>query len=516
MKSRFAAPFKNLLHGHIRKFLIASVAVLATASTSLHAQVAPQDPGVRGGAANAGQPIPGLNANEMLLFLEGKFRSTELESTCDTCSDVPPGTPAPAGVFNSSGLGGRYNADQCTICHSQPAQGGSTPAVNPASVIAHRRGATNVVPSFQLPNGAFREVRFKYNPNGTPDGGVHNLWTVTGRSDAPLCNIQQPNFAQELAKNNLAFRIPLAMFGLGLIDSITDNEIKAAASANTSQKAALGITGHTNNSGNDGTINRFGWKAQNKSLTMFSGEAYNVEMGITNELFPTAREEDPNCNLGAEPNDVTRTEPEHFADPVRISADWVSFSHFMRFLDAPQPAALSASAQLGKNLFSSVGCAYCHVPSMKTGNTESDALRNKTVNLYSDLLVHNMGAKLADGIAQGSAAGDEFRSTPLWGVGKRVFFLHDGRTSDLLAAIQAHYSPAGFGYTMDSQGNPTNTTTNTTATGCTFSYSSTSSLAMASTCINYYQASEANGVINNFNALSNTNKQAILDFLRSL
>src|SRR5882724_4856761 len=154
MKSRFTAYVEVRLHGYTRKFLIASATILATASIAVYADVVPHDPGVRTGAANAGQPIPGLNANETLLFLEGKFRSTELESTCDTCSDVPPGTPAPPGVFNSSGLGGRFNADQCTICHNQPALGGSTPAVNPASVIAHRRGATNVVPSFQLPNGA--------------------------------------------------------------------------------------------------------------------------------------------------------------------------------------------------------------------------------------------------------------------------------------------------------------------------------------------------------------------------
>src|SRR5262249_14191225 len=75
---------------------------------------------------------------------------------------------------------------------------------------------------------------------------------------------------------------------------------------------ALGISGHPNRSGNDGTITRFGWKAQNKSITMFAAEAYNVEMGITNELFPTATEEDPDCNGAGKPapNDVTRTAPD--------------------------------------------------------------------------------------------------------------------------------------------------------------------------------------------------------------
>ena len=102
--------------------------------------------------------------------------------------------------------------------------------------------------------------------------------------------------------------------------------------ATSAQRAALGITGHPNRSGNDGTITRFGWKAQNKSLTMFAGEAYNVEMGITNEMFPTATEEDPDCNGNGKPapNDVTRTDQDDsknqaFNNPLHILADWMQF-----------------------------------------------------------------------------------------------------------------------------------------------------------------------------------------------
>ena len=86
---------------------------------------------------------------------------------------------------------------------------------------------------------------------------------------------------------NLIFRIPTPVFGAGLIENIPDGAIIANMRANASLKQHLGISGHTNNSGNDGTITRFGWKAQNKSLEIFAGEAYNVEMGVTNELFPT-------------------------------------------------------------------------------------------------------------------------------------------------------------------------------------------------------------------------------------
>jgi len=103
-------------------------------------------------------------------------------------------------------------------------------------------------------------------------------------------------------------------------------------------------------------------------------------------------------------------------------------------------------------------------------------LNNKTVNLFSDLLVHHMGPNLADNIIQGNAGPDEFRTAPLWGVGQRIFFLHDGRTSDLLAAIQAHSSDAAPPF----------------------------------------PASEANASIAAFNALTPQQKLDILNFLRSL
>jgi CxxC motif-containing protein (DUF1111 family) len=294
------------------------------------------------------------------------------------------------------------------------------------------------------------------------------------------------------------------MFGLGLIDSIQDMEILSRHNATSQLRAALGISGIPNRSANDGTIARFGWKGQNKSLTMFSGEAYNVEMGITNELFPQATEELPACNGPRKnhPNDATRTDTDDsrnqgFDNPVHMLADWMQFTLFMRFLDGPTPVPLSTSAERGQQLFGTdvnnagIGCFACHTPQMMTAAAvESDSLENKPVNLYSDLLVHHMGSQLADGITQGVAQGDMFRTTPLWGVGQRIFFLHDGRTNDLLEAIQEHAS-SNRGQGQD-QGQ-----------GQGQGQSS-------------YPASEANAVIDRFNALSRGDKQAILDFLRSL
>jgi CxxC motif-containing protein (DUF1111 family) len=128
--------------------------------------------------------------------------------------------------------------------------------------------------------------------------------------------------------------------------------------------------------------------------------------------------------------------------------------------------------------------------------TNSAVLQNRPVNLYSDLMLHKMGPGLADNIPQGFAGPDEFRTTPLWGVGQRMFFLHDGRTSDLLQAIEAHFSTSDL-------------------TEVTLS----AQLLVGLSCLatnGGFAASEANAVIQNFNALSVSDKQAVLDFLRSL
>jgi len=518
--------------------------------------LAQHDPGVRGGLGNTGGglqtqgiPIPHpplisdnpnhpeftINENERALFYEGIKRMGQLESTCDTCSVapfgvgdgnpvgppfVPEGTELdpdfPQTITNSNGLGTRHNADNCFECHAQPTLGGSggfiarnkgQMAQNPQfDLVPHRFGRQNVVPSFEQQFGPIREVRFKFNPDGTRDGGVHALWTTRGDISDPnntACDAVQPDFAQELANGNLSFRIPLQEFGLGLIESIEDIEILAHQTASASRRAALGITGHPNRSGNDGTITRFGWKAQNKSLAIFAGEAYNVEMGISNDVFPNARDEDHTCaHSKPAPNDINRVDlDDHdnhaFNNPLHELPDWQMFLITMRFMDAPQPDPNpSASAQRGRQLFSSVGCDLCHTPQMQTGGANniggprnSPVLTDRPVNLFSDLLVHHMGPTLADDVIQGNAGPDEFRTTPLWGVGQRVFFLHDGRTNDLLQAIQLHASGDG-----DNDGDDT----------------------VAGDKNTHVAASEANGVIRQFNRLSRSDQQAILDFLRSL
>jgi CxxC motif-containing protein (DUF1111 family) len=239
------------------------------------------------------------------------------------------------------------------------------------------------------------------------------------------------------AQNNISFRIPTPLFGAGLIEAIPDAAILANLAANGAAKAQLGIGGFVNRNANDGTITRFGWKAQNKSPLLFAGEAYNVEQGVTNELFPTERDETPGCVFNATPEDSTNLTA---ATGTAAMSDIVAFAQFMRYLAPPVPAPPNASIQRGNQVFAQTGCILCHTQTLQTGNAGTAALTNKPVQLWSDLALHNMGQGLNDGISQGLAQGSDFRTAPLWGLGARLFFLHDGRASDIPTAIQAHSS----------------------------------------------------------------------------
>lgn len=395
-------------------------------------QFGARDPGVRQGPAGTGQARDGLTSTYQQFYQAALTRFMEVDSVSGKITGE-----------DGTGLGPRFNGNSCAGCHAAPTVGGSSPAENGQIALATLDGAQNSIPSFITANGPTREVRFVRNPDGTPDGGVHDLFVITNRSDAQGCNITQPDFATAVAQGNAIFRIPTPMYGGGLVEEISDANI-LAGTAPSPQKRAMGISGKANTSGNDGTVTRFGWKAQNKSLLIFAGEAYNVEQGVTNELFPNERDTTPGCVFNSTSEDGTNVGATTAGSypPSDYSSDTVNFAMFGRLAGPPIPAAPTASTQRGQAIFSRVGCALCHTASLQTGTTsEYTGQFNATVNAYSDFLVHNMGRGLADGISQGGATGNEFRTAPLWGVGQRIFFLHDGRTSDLVQAIQAHASP---------------------------------------------------------------------------
>ncbi|MBS0576847.1 MAG: c-type cytochrome [Proteobacteria bacterium] len=434
----------------------------ATASVAAQAPAGPvADPGPRGGAPAAGGALPGLGAAERAFFRGALAQFM----TVDSVTGSMPGE-------TGSGLSPRFNGNFCAGCHAYPAAGGSSPPTNPQVSLATLDGAKNLTPGFIYATGPVREARFVRNPDGTPDGSVHDLFTITGRRDAAGCRVAQPDFAAQVAAHNVALRIPTGVFGLGLVENTPDDALVADDRAHAIKKALLGIAGHFNRSANDGTIMRFGWKAQDKSLLVFAGEAYNVEQGVTNELFPNERETHPDCQFTAQPEDATFfTNTIHSGSTASdLSSATVNFAGFMRLSTPPTPATPTPSTLRGQQLFVDVGCEACHSQTHKTTRSIYTAQSFVTYHPYSDFEVHKMGTGLADGITQGSADGSEFRTAPLWGLGQRLFFLHDGRTSDVLAAIQAHASPG----------------------------------------------SEADLVIRRFNALTPAQRQDILNFLRSL
>jgi CxxC motif-containing protein (DUF1111 family) len=420
------------------------------------------DPGVRGGASGAGGPLGGLNANESAFFTAAKARFGEVDSVSGTIAGE-----------NGVGLGPRFNGNSCAQCHAQPAVGGSSPvSINPQVALATLDGATNTVYPFIHSPGAVREIRLINVPGtNTPDGGVHDIYTIRGRRDAGACNAAQEDLQGQNLQGNAIARIPTPTFGTGLVELTNDGTL--TADANNSNNANFGISPKFNRSGNDGTITRFGWKAQNKSLLIFAGEAYNVEQGVSNEAFPQERDENPTCQFNPLPEDMTPLTNGNNSGSLSsdFSSDVVNFAAFMRLTAAPVPAPSTASINNGRSLFIAIGCALCHVQNHKT-TTHANITGQSAVTYspWSDFATHLMGDGLFDGVTQGNAGTEHFRSAPLWGVGQRAFFLHDGRTNNLITAIEDHAS----------------------------------------------NGSEANTTINNFNLLSASQEQDILNFLRSL
>src|SRR5262245_51440305 len=163
-----------------------------------------QDPGPRLTPSRNGAPFEGLTPIQHQLFINGHQVFNDTASVRGT---VPATRP---------GLGPRFNSDSCASCHGHPHLGGTSQKLNTQVELATREGATNDVPPFITVDGPTREVRSKFMPDGTRDGSVHPLFTISGRSDAPGCFLAQPNFKRAAALDNLAFRIPTPMFGAGL------------------------------------------------------------------------------------------------------------------------------------------------------------------------------------------------------------------------------------------------------------------------------------------------------------
>jgi CxxC motif-containing protein (DUF1111 family) len=469
------------------------------------------------------------------------------------------GTPATVsgpqtGGSSIPGLGPSFNATSCFQCHSQPTIGGSSPNSktpgfpngNPQVGDAPTPAQLMAVSSFIAANGPVREARFvkAVGASGSRDaisaGTVAELFVVNGRPDSPpSCTITQEDFATQVANSNVIFRIPIPTFGEGFVENTPDMNLVANVNQSTAIgnninffNPTLGINGKFNHSGNDSTITRFGWKAQNKSMLMFAGEASNAEMGVDNELFPNEKTNgNGHCLPTAtdfQPEDqVIVPAPPGLADTRTLSAilsEFASpglvsditnniddFAVFMRLNASPGQCAFNsktdssgapqcfsltctsattccinpnpsasavASIQRGVALFGSlnpavpgsltsgtnvaagtprsIGCVLCHSDLLTTTTSATPELSDASFSPFSDFALHVMDPTLADGVTQGQAGPAQFRSAPLWGIGQRLFFLHDGRANDLLTAIQDHAPTAGTSTNNNCAATPNN------------------------------------------------------------
>ncbi|WP_157202696.1 di-heme oxidoredictase family protein [Calidithermus chliarophilus] len=284
------------------------------------------------------------------------------------------------------GLGPLFNARSCAECHASPTAGGVAPdGLGLATFVGRLSGG-------------------KFDPligGGGPVARAHSV------SELGLSCSQSPGIPA--GANLSSIRITPPLYGMGLVDRIPEAVILAGAVPKEG-----GVQGRPNwVTGPDGVkrVGRYGWKADVASLEQFVGLALRNEHGITNPVAPedflTAKER---C-----PGDLGRLE-----DDGQVVA---ALTAFVRSLEPLRPRTAQGE---GERLFASAGCTACHTPNLGG------------VPLYSDLLLHDMGPLLDDGLPQGEARGKDWRTAPLWGLASRQRFLHDGRANNLESAIAAH------------------------------------------------------------------------------
>lgn len=340
------------------------------------------------------QPLPGLTREQQLVFARGDAAFEKRFSFTE-------------------GLGPIFNQPSCESCH--PSDGKSHPRTNLARF--GRTSGTSFDPLVALGGPQLQERSIP----GVPPEVI------------------------PVQANAISVRSGPVVFGLGLIENIPDSVI--LANADPDDLDGDGISGKPNFVTAPGWITeapgpyggmylgRFGRKAGVAFLVQQVATAYLQDMGITSDFLPV---ENPHPQVGILDDDVP--------DPEVSSATVNDVVFYLRTLAPPKRGSNSTQVLRGEQVFLQVGCARCHVPSMRTGvHPTITALSNADVRLYSDLLLHDMGDELADNFVEGNAGGREWRTTPLWGLrlleqqlGGTPFYMRDGRTSDLREAVRLH------------------------------------------------------------------------------
>ncbi len=337
--------------------------------------------------AEFGKPLPGLTRGQLERFVAGREEFLRVRRV-------------------DNGLGPVFNAAFCASCHNRPATGGASGGVET------RIGT--------ITNNQFDPLKHLGGPIisrrsiGEMDGAVH---TYRAEAVPPEATIN-------------ASRRSIPLFGLGLIDATPDSTFIALAA----EQAARGdgtagrVAWVDNPAAGTQTVGKFGWKNQNPTLFRFAGDAYLNEMGITNPEFP-----DEDCPSG-------RCEELRFNPAPGLNDDGSgvrALTEFMMFLAAPPRGPITAEVTAGEAVFNQIGCNSCHVSTLQTGPHPVRALDRVTYHPYSDFLLHHMD-DLRDGIPQGAATGNEFRTPPLWGLRAITGFLHDNSARTIEDAIIAH------------------------------------------------------------------------------
>lgn len=347
--------------------------------------------GACGGGATSiliplGAELPGLTRAELDAFNTGK--------TVFVTTEDP-----------DEGLGPVFNGRSCAECHLQGGVGGAGNDLLLTRVT--RIGAGS--------GASYRDL----TELGGPVLQRRSIKEIDPKVDV------DPEIVPPEAEH-VSRRITTPLFGAGLIEAIPESEIVK----NVRTGDLDGITGTVNYAVSPLTglrqVGRFGWKAQVATLDHFAADAYLNEMGITT---PKLTED-----LKPQGKAIGDVVPE----PEDDGEDLGHFANFMRLLAPPSRGAQTDAVLRGEKTFSILRCATCHVPAMTTGSSVVATLAYRRAELFSDLLVHDMGEGLADGIQQGDASGRQFRTAPLWGLRHRLFFLHDGRATTPDAAIRAH------------------------------------------------------------------------------
>jgi len=338
-----------------------------------------------------GSPLRGITPIEQELFRLGLEDFTEVETAED-------------------GLGPAFNGTSCASCHSVPAIGG-------ISSIAEVRGG------YLDGDGRFTAL------NG---GTLYHLFSTPPHT----CQVRMPPQVNVIAR-----RVPIPLFGAGLVEAIPDEAILALEDPDDLN--GDGISGRAARVEDPATrrtrIGRFGWKAQQATLLAFAADAYRNEMGITNDLFPEE------FALGIDPGQLKACSLKRGIEDVRDRRTGMrgidNFENFMRLLAPIERGPASDAARAGESVFQAIGCASCHVPVLTTGANANPLFDRKPAPLYSDLLLHDVGT--GDGIEQAAAQRNEIRTPALWGLRFRKPLLHDGSAATAEEALRRHGAEAG-------------------------------------------------------------------------